>query len=85
LENDSQSIISGDYVTGRRLDQQRADQRAADIAPTIKEIETALRHANRPSTLKAIADGLNVRQIPTARLKGRWFPMQVKRLLERLP
>jgi hypothetical protein len=80
-----QSAIAVEEVTTRRLDQQRADQRATDIAPIIGEIEEALRQAKRPITLKAIADGLNARHIPTARENGRWHPMQVKRMLERLP
>ena len=74
-----QSATAGEEVTTRRLDRQRADQRATDIAPIIGEIEEALRQA------KAIADGLNARHIPTARENGRWHPMQVKRMLERLP
>jgi hypothetical protein len=80
-----QSFTTGEEVTTRRLDQQRADQRATDIAPIIGEIEEALRQAKRPITLKAIADCLNARQVPTARDRGHWFPMQVKRLLERMP
>ena len=84
-ENSFRSLIASEDVTTRRLDQQRADQRAAHILPIIREIETALRQAKKPITLKSIADGLNARQIPTARKNGRWHPMQVKRMLERQP
>jgi hypothetical protein len=45
--------------------QKRANARAADIAPTIK----ALREAGATS-LRAIANGLNERNIPTARGSG---------------
>src|ERR1700676_1684432 len=62
-----------------RARQARADQRAADIAPTIKALQEA-----GATSLKAIADGLNTRRIPTARGAGEWSPMQVARVLERL-
>jgi hypothetical protein len=84
-EISSQSLKPDEGVTARRLDQQRANERATDIAPIVREIEEGLRQAKKLITLKAIADGLNARDVPTARSKGRWHAMQVKRLLERLP
>jgi hypothetical protein len=79
------SLMSDGHSTGRRLDQLLADQRAKDIAPIIRQIETALRQAKKPITLNAIAEGLNVRRVSTPRDGNQWHPMQVKRLLARLP
>jgi len=62
-----------------RLRQQRADQRASDIIPTIKAIQAA-----GATSLRAIAVGLNERDIPTARGKGEWTATQVMRVLERI-
>lgn len=62
-----------------RARQARADQRAADIAPTIKALQ-----AEGSTSLRAIADGLNARRIPTARGAGDWSAMQVQRVLARL-
>jgi hypothetical protein len=62
-----------------RRRRERAAQRAAEIAPVIKAL-----HAAGATTLRAIADGLNARGIPTARGKGRWIPTQVARVLRRL-
>ncbi|WFU45810.1 recombinase family protein (plasmid) [Bradyrhizobium sp. CB82] len=59
--------------------QERAAMRAADIAPAIKILQEA-----GATTLRAIADGLNARGIPTARGPGDWSPTQVRRALERL-
>jgi DNA invertase Pin-like site-specific DNA recombinase len=59
--------------------QKRADARAADIAPTIRELQAA-----GATTLRAIADGLNARGIPTARGEGKWSSPQVMRVLQRL-
>jgi DNA invertase Pin-like site-specific DNA recombinase len=58
----------------------RAAARASDLAPTIDELRTA-----GATTLKAIADGLNARGIPTARGEGAWSPTQVMRVLGKLP
>lgn len=52
--------------------------RAADIAPTIKELQAA-----GAASLRAIAAGLNQRGIPTARGKGEWTAVQVSRVLAR--
>jgi DNA invertase Pin-like site-specific DNA recombinase len=56
----------------------RAQSRAGDIAPAIKELQAAGK-----TSLRAIADGLNDAGIPTAR-SGMWSAVQVMRVLERL-
>jgi DNA invertase Pin-like site-specific DNA recombinase len=58
----------------------RASTRAADIAPTIAELQ-----AGGATSLRAIAAGLNARGIPTARGEGTWSAVQVQRVIERLP
>jgi hypothetical protein len=55
----------------------RADARAADIAPVITELRAA-----GATSLRAIADGLNAKRIPTARGTGEWTATQVMRVLE---
>jgi hypothetical protein len=57
----------------------RAKARAADIAPTIAEIQAA-----GATSLRAIAAALNERSIPTARGRGEWSAVQVARVLDRL-
>jgi DNA invertase Pin-like site-specific DNA recombinase len=57
--------------------QKRADARAS--APVIVELR-----AGGATSLRAIADGLNARRIPTARGSGTWSAVQVARVLERL-
>jgi DNA invertase Pin-like site-specific DNA recombinase len=59
--------------------QARAETRAADVGPTIRELQAA-----GAASLRAIADGLNARGIPTARGNGAWSAVQVARVLERL-
>jgi DNA invertase Pin-like site-specific DNA recombinase len=59
--------------------QQRADARAADIAPTIASLQAA-----GATSLRAIAAALNERGIPTARGNGAWSAVQVARVLDRL-
>jgi DNA invertase Pin-like site-specific DNA recombinase len=59
--------------------QARAETRAADVGPTIRELQAA-----GAASLRAIADGLNARGIPTARGTGAWSAVQVARVLERL-
>jgi DNA invertase Pin-like site-specific DNA recombinase len=56
----------------------RADAKAADLAPIIKELQVAGK-----TSLRAIAAGLNEAGIPTAR-GGEWSSPQVMRILERL-
>jgi DNA invertase Pin-like site-specific DNA recombinase len=59
--------------------QARAETRAADVGPTIRELQAA-----GAASLRAIADGLNARGIATARGNGAWSAVQVARVLERL-
>jgi DNA invertase Pin-like site-specific DNA recombinase len=59
--------------------QQRAADRATDIAPTIKALQAA-----GATSLRAIAAGLNAQGIPTAKGAGAWSAVQVARVLERL-
>ena len=62
-----------------RAAQERAEGRAADLAPTIKALQEA-----GATSLRAIAAGLNEQAIPTARGQGEWSAVQVMRVLERL-
>jgi DNA invertase Pin-like site-specific DNA recombinase len=62
-----------------RVRQQRADQRACDLLPTMKAIQAA-----GATSLRAIAAELNEREIPTARGEGEWTATQVARVLERI-
>jgi DNA invertase Pin-like site-specific DNA recombinase len=59
--------------------QQRANSRAADIAPIIAGLQ-----AGGAESLRAIADGLNEAGIPTARGQGKWSAVQVQRTLTRI-
>lgn len=54
-----------------------ADRHAANILPIIKEAQRAGAHS-----LRAVAEALNARGVPTAR-GGEWHPMSVKNLLDR--
>ncbi|HJU12000.1 MAG TPA: recombinase family protein [Candidatus Binataceae bacterium] len=56
----------------------QADARAIDLAPVIASL-----WASGTTSLQAIADELNARQIPTAR-GGKWQITQVARVLARL-
>jgi Recombinase len=64
----------------REARQARADERAADLAPIIAELQAA-----DVTSLRAIAKALNERGIPTVAGSGRWYHAQVGRLLARLP
>jgi hypothetical protein len=66
-------------ATAMRVRQERATQRAEDIAPTIKELQ-----ASGATSLRAIAAALNEKNIPTARGEGEWTATQVMRVLERI-
>ena len=61
-----------------RAVQTRADSRAQDIAPIIKELQAAGK-----TSLRTIAEGLNAAGVPTPR-GGEWSAVQVQRVLERL-
>ena len=66
------------YKGSQAAIQGRANARAADVAPVIAELQ-----ASEATSLRAIADGLNARKIPTARGNGEWAATQVMRVLER--
>jgi len=66
-------------AVGHKVRQARASTRAADLAPTIAELQAA-----GATSLRAIAAGLNSKGIPTARGQGVWTAVQVARVLERL-
>jgi hypothetical protein len=51
--------------------QREADDRAADLAPVIAELQAA-----GATSLRAIAAGLNAKKIPTARGIGEWSAVQ---------
>jgi len=64
---------------GRATLANRAKARAADIAPTIAEIQAA-----GATSLRDIAAAvLDARGIPTARGRGEWSAVQVARVLDR--
>jgi DNA invertase Pin-like site-specific DNA recombinase len=64
-------------VAARAAIEDRVSKRAADLAPTIREL-----HANGATTLRAIAVALNGMRLSTAR-GGQWDATQVRRLLAR--
>jgi hypothetical protein len=57
----------------------RADAHAAKLAPAIRKLQ-----ASGATTLRAIAEALSARNIPTARGHGHWHPAQVARVLARM-
>jgi hypothetical protein len=65
--------------TARAVRTARADARASDLAPTIKELQ-----ASGTTTLQAIATELNRRGVRTATGRGEWSGKQVRRVLARL-
>jgi DNA invertase Pin-like site-specific DNA recombinase len=64
-------------AAGRAVLVARAQERASDLAATIKELQAA-----GCESLRAIAEGLEGRGIPAAR-GGKWSAVQVARLLNR--
>src|SRR5262245_811662 len=66
-------------AASRKALQARANARAADIAPVIAELQ-----AGGAASLRAIADGLNAKGIPTARGDGTWSAVQVLRVLQQI-
>lgn len=64
---------------GAAATEKRAASRAADLAPTIAELQE-----RGAASLRAIAIGLNAGGIPTARGNGEWTAVQVKRVLARI-
>jgi DNA invertase Pin-like site-specific DNA recombinase len=72
-------IISKDIrILASAAIQATADQRAAEVLPTIRELQAA-----GAKSLRAIAARLNELGIPTARGTGAWSAVQVMRLLGR--
>lgn len=69
---------NADRAAGRATQEARSVARAADLAPVIAELQEA-----GPTSLGALARGLNERGIPTPR-GGAWTPMQVSRVVARL-
>jgi len=63
-------------AAGKAAVQERARNRALDLAPTVQELQAA-----GCESLRAIAAGLEERGIPAAR-GGKWSAAQVARLLE---
>jgi len=59
--------------------QERADAKAANVAPIIAELKAAGR-----TSLRAIAAALNAQGIPTASGTGEWSASQVARVSERI-
>ena len=59
--------------------QAEAEAYAASLAPLIGEFE-----AEGVTTLRAIRDALNARQVPTASGRGRWHTPTVRKLLKRI-
>jgi DNA invertase Pin-like site-specific DNA recombinase len=67
------------HAASKKALQARVSARAASVGPTIRELQAA-----GAASLRAIADGLNARGIPTARGTGAWSAVQVSRVLEKL-
>jgi Recombinase len=65
---------------GRDAQTAQAAARAADLAPVLKELRDA-----GTTSLGGIARALTERGIPTARGGDEWTPMQVARIMARLP
>ena len=61
---------------GQEANARKAAERAADLAPVISELQAAGK-----TSLRAIAEGLNERGIPTARGTGSWSAAQVMRVM----
>ena len=57
----------------------RADARAELLRPIIAELRT-----EGARSMRAMADGLNARGIPTATGRGEWSGVQVRRVLARV-
>jgi DNA invertase Pin-like site-specific DNA recombinase len=65
---------------GTEARQARAAQRAADLAPIVKDLQAA-----GATSLRAIAAALNERRISTPRGTGQWQANTVAQLLARMP
>ena len=71
------AMPAGMRLAGNNAQRQLAKRRAGDLLPIIKELRPG-----GATSLKAVADGLNARNIPTAH-DGKWQPTQVMRVLAR--
>ena len=78
-DGEAVTISRGAQKRGAAANRMRAVDRAADLAPTIAQIQE-----RGATTLAAIAEGLNDAGIPTPRGQGVWSPMQVRRTLAAL-
>jgi DNA invertase Pin-like site-specific DNA recombinase len=65
-----------DHKAAAAARREKAQARAADLAPVVQELQAA-----GCESLRVIATGLDERGIPTAR-GGKWSAVQVARLLE---
>lgn len=65
-------------ASGRAIQHERAEKRAANVMPIIREIQSL-----GIDTLVGIADALNKRAVPAAR-GGSWYPASVGRVIKRL-
>jgi hypothetical protein len=63
----------------REARQARADERAANLAPVVKELQ-----ATGTTSLNGIAEALSARGARTPAGRVRWYAEQVERLLDRL-
>jgi DNA invertase Pin-like site-specific DNA recombinase len=73
------ALLSDDArASGREVQAARANERAADLRPVLRELQ---RHG--VTSLRGIANALNERSIPTARGQGGWSAVQVARVLQR--
>jgi hypothetical protein len=76
--NKNPTLTAKARKAGHEANRVKAEQRAGDLAPVIKELQ-----AGGATSLRAIAEGLNDRGIPTAK-GGQWSSPQVMRVLERM-
>jgi DNA invertase Pin-like site-specific DNA recombinase len=73
-------ISDGAREISRKARLAASEARAADLAPVIAELQAA-----GVTSLGGLARSLNERGIPTARGGTKWTPVQVSRVLARLP
>jgi DNA invertase Pin-like site-specific DNA recombinase len=76
--NKNPQITAKARKAGQEANARKAADRAADLAPVISELQAAGK-----TSLRAMAEGLNERGIPTARGAGKWSAAQVARVLAR--
>ena len=76
MKEDHKMKNSWDAMSKARTEKYQAYKK--DVMPIIKEIQ-----ASGVKTLQGIANGLSDRKVKTAFGKDKWYPSQVKNLLER--